>query len=625
MVSYTEGTEVSVSDPTEWSALAPVPGWVIEVYMEESSHPTLSQTWAAFYMVGVDTETDGSHLLSVKFLGAEDEALSQTLAGQFFRGGRIHLCLSRPCVEVRPMDALHVTRIKFWSWDTFKDSADYLIAGISRSVTRWRKEIEAKPLEDPRGTAAPKKTPGKPKDAKDKGRAKPDTTAVGSGLSQEMKDRLKGKLSDIKKRVRGTAGAVHSSPPAELDGIPVEESEEDEVDYVPTSPEGDAAITTGTALVPHGKVLDKPEHRKAKRTKKDVDTKDIGSKSLSTQLIMRAVEATKLRKKQAKRKKSKKGKETRVVRLLSKILTGKSSGKEKAEKRGKKRRTMKDGVIRSCSSSSSDGETCRDQPEPRVRGGLRGPNEEEKPRSTGECAGNVNRAHQDGYGAIGNSGYPSGRCGSHDRNKGGQLFLDAHQAPLSSISEGAEGDALAISNFGFVEDGGRCESGRQSLSSLHGSSPVDDRPELVDGSPYGVAQHGRNIGSVGGDDSCIAKTFPVGRQGARKRVELQLLGRQRKRTRKNRLEGPTRRLQGRKRKRKEREKGPLWEVAKLRKLGQESKRMGEEQGEAGREGVRLSTKAFPSKTNLQSDSAYLNFSAVLRRCTTIQRAGGALA
>ena len=357
MVSYTEGTEVSVSDPTEWSALAPVPGWVIEVYMEESSHPTLSQTWAAFYMVGVDTETDGSHLLSVKFLGAEDEALSQTLAGQFFRGGRIHLCLSRPCVEVRPMDALHVTRIKFWSWDTFKDSADYLIAGIGRSVTRWRKEIEAKPLEDPRGTAAPKKTPGKPKEAKDKGRAKPDTTAVGSGLSQEMKDRLKGKLSDIKKRVRGTAGAVHSSPPAERDGIPVDESEEDEVDYVPTSPEGDAAITTGTALVPHGKVLDKTEHRKAKRTRKDVDTKDIGSKSLSTQLIMRAVEATKLRKKQAKRKKSKKGKETRVVRLLSKILTGKSSGKEKAEKRSKRRRTMKDGVIRSCSSSSSDGET----------------------------------------------------------------------------------------------------------------------------------------------------------------------------------------------------------------------------------------------------------------------------
>ena len=53
--------------------------------------------------------------------------------------------------------------------------------------------------------------------------------------------------------------------------------------------------------------------------------------------------------------------------------------------------------------------------------------------------------------------------------------------------------------------------------------------------------------------------------------------------------------------------------------------MGEEQGEARREGVRLSTMAFPSKTNLQPDSAYLNFSAVLRRCTTIQRAGGALA
>ena len=358
MVSYTEGTEVSVSDAVEWSALSPVPGWVIEVYMEESSHPTLSQTWAAFYMVGVDTETDGSFLLSVKFLGAEDEALSQTLATQFFRGGRIHLCLSRPCVEVRPLEALHATRVKFWSWETFKETADYLIAGISRSVTRWRKEIESKPPDNPRGVAAPKKTPAKPKDSKERGKSKPDDTAVGSGLSQEMKDRLKGKLSDIKKRVRGSAGVVHSPPPAEVDGIPVEESEEEDADYVPTSPEKEAAITAGTALVPHGKALEKSEHRKAKGSKKDADTKDIGSKSLSTQLIMRAVETTKLRKKQAKKKKkSKKGKETQVVKLLSKILTGKSSGKEKKEKKGKKRRTMKDGVIRSCSTSSSNGES----------------------------------------------------------------------------------------------------------------------------------------------------------------------------------------------------------------------------------------------------------------------------
>lgn len=144
MVTYSEGAEVSVDDQTGWCALRPTAGWVLEVYVGESSHVTLSETWAAFLIMSTATEADGSHILTVKILGAEDGTVEEELSNKFFRGGKIHMCLSRPCLEVRPTDVLHVTRVRMWRWETFKESATYLIAGINRSVSRWLKEIEEK-------------------------------------------------------------------------------------------------------------------------------------------------------------------------------------------------------------------------------------------------------------------------------------------------------------------------------------------------------------------------------------------------------------------------------------------------------------------------------------------------
>ena len=83
------------------------------------------------------------------------------------------------------------------------------------------------------------------------------------------------------------------------------------------------------------------------------DASGVTSKSLSGQLVLRAMQKTQERKAMRKRKKSKKEKESTVVKLLSKILMGKSTSSGKKSSKKKKRRLV-DGVIVSCSGSSSN-------------------------------------------------------------------------------------------------------------------------------------------------------------------------------------------------------------------------------------------------------------------------------
>lgn len=364
MVTFKEGEEVSVDDDLEWTVLTPTPGWVIEVYMGGSSHTTLSETWAAFYIMSTDNESDGSHMLTVKFLGAEDVEVGQELQTKFHRGGKIHMCLSRPCLEVRPTEALHVTKVRFWTWDNFKEVAEYLIAGIGRSVSRWKKEIEDKQKApaDPRRVVAPKKTASKPKrkeaeasQPKESGggeKAPKGLPPVGSGLTAEMKTKLKAKLGDIKKKVRGTGGVAPEGDGAPTEVTEIADSDDETSGPVPTTPP-DEAMNTGTALVARGPELGRPGHRKKKDKKGTLAIKDSGTKSLSAQLIRRAMVVTNARKAATKKKKHKKDKKNKVVELLSQILTGKSDKKRKKEKDGKKRRTRRDGVIESCSTTSS--------------------------------------------------------------------------------------------------------------------------------------------------------------------------------------------------------------------------------------------------------------------------------
>lgn len=160
-----------------------------------------------------------------------------------------------------------------------------------------------------------------------------------------MKAKLREKLGDIKNKVRGTGGEVE-----EID-VPEEKEAPEVVVESPKSPsyapsiQPEEAMTAGVALVAHGPELGKPVARKKKEKPQELALRGSGSRSLSGQLIQRALVATKARKKASKKKKGKKGKKDQVVKLLSQILTGKSAKNDKKEKKKKKRRTLKDGAI----------------------------------------------------------------------------------------------------------------------------------------------------------------------------------------------------------------------------------------------------------------------------------------
>ena len=179
--------------------------------------------------------------------------------------------------------------------------------------------------------------------------AKPGAT---SGLTEEMKAKLKSKLGEVKKRVHG-AGDKDGDKQSR-DAEVVDDSEEDGSEgYRPTSSEaGDAKLTTGAALVaarPELALAESPSHRKDGK----VATKERSSKSLTQQLLRRAMDMNQKRKKGTKKKKEKKSKEGRVAELLTQILTkGSKDEKGKKRKKDKKKRKVIDGVIVSCSDSS---------------------------------------------------------------------------------------------------------------------------------------------------------------------------------------------------------------------------------------------------------------------------------
>ena len=95
-----EGKEIETGT-AEWAAMSPEAGQILEVDTERTSASVGAPGWAAFFIVEVANESDGSFLISARFMGAEDKAVKKELSSKFVRGGRIHLCLSRPRVSRR--------------------------------------------------------------------------------------------------------------------------------------------------------------------------------------------------------------------------------------------------------------------------------------------------------------------------------------------------------------------------------------------------------------------------------------------------------------------------------------------------------------------------------------------
>ena len=149
----------------------------------------------------------------------------------------------------------------------------------------------------------------------------------GSGLTEEMKESLRVKLKDVRKRTHGLdaekdggAGPSKAKPKE----VAEDTTEEGSCEYVPTPPSEFERLLTGTALpVENTPTLELPGRGGiAKGTKKTkVATKDITSRSLSGQLVLRAMQVVKARKKKSQKKGKKKSAGDKVARMLSKILT----------------------------------------------------------------------------------------------------------------------------------------------------------------------------------------------------------------------------------------------------------------------------------------------------------------
>ncbi len=339
MVTLTEGAEVAVEDTAEWSALSVEVGEVVEVFIGGTSYLAVADCWAAFLVVKVVTESDGSFLLDTRYLGCEDESLGGDLSRDFGETVvQLHLCLSKPCYETRETDAIHVTRVRIWKWPTFKGT-HYLTKTAEAEVKKWLKE--AKKEEDKlRGT--PKRTPRRPAMKK----PVPDKADAGGGvpgkdtITPEMKDALRSKLKEVKKKVlpKGKPGEVVE---VDTEGEPKDgdESESESCSCVRT-PDEETRLVTGTAIQDGAPWLATAAAGKTKKSKEPEAIKDISTKSLSGQLILRAVSVTKDRRKVVQKKEKKKGgSKEKLAHVLSQILTsGKKHGKEKKKKDKKKKR-----------------------------------------------------------------------------------------------------------------------------------------------------------------------------------------------------------------------------------------------------------------------------------------------
>ncbi len=67
-----EGKEIETGT-AEWAAMSPEAGQILEVDTERTSASVGAPGWAAFFIVEVANESDGSFLISARFMGAEDK------------------------------------------------------------------------------------------------------------------------------------------------------------------------------------------------------------------------------------------------------------------------------------------------------------------------------------------------------------------------------------------------------------------------------------------------------------------------------------------------------------------------------------------------------------------------
>ena len=370
------GKEISIEDKTEWEALLPSVGQVLEVHMNSTSLDVLHDSWAGFFIDKVELQETGSVTLHVRIIEAEDRTVSDAL-NRFTDTGRLvlHLCRSRPCAEVGPEQdgKLHVTAVRLFRFPDYIDSADYVTAG-QKLARGWYRYLVKKQPDD---TARPRADKSKLATTR-RGRVNKRPAAVmhpprdpsvekdntPPAVSTEMRERLRKKLQTIKDRVVPKPSHGGEVVPSSAEEDSSSGSDDEDTEHAPECPD----LTGGMTLAPQPPDLStlgltgedrlvkvsKPSKKKKSVRPKELVTKGISSSSLRGQLVQRAVLATQAKRTQQKLRKKKKKKSSAKEKLseaLAKILT--KSSKKKKKKKKRKRRINAEGIIESYSGSSS--------------------------------------------------------------------------------------------------------------------------------------------------------------------------------------------------------------------------------------------------------------------------------
>eukprot|EP00434_Breviolum_minutum_P044049 symbB.v1.2.039303.t1/scaffold6471.1/size17862/1 len=166
---------------------------------------------------------DASLSLLVRFLGVEVDVLAETLADEFNPGPkRLHLCISRPCVDPSDEPKLHVTKIRVWAEADFVQAQLYVKDTMLKMIPAWQKLIKsgrgkgAKPGESGKETKEPQKK------RRGDGQAKPKATPKRGGPPRKRRDP---KADSPKERVR--AGGLQSNEHEEDEQCEGEEEEKE--------------------------------------------------------------------------------------------------------------------------------------------------------------------------------------------------------------------------------------------------------------------------------------------------------------------------------------------------------------------------------------------------------------
>ena len=389
--------EFTFEEKVGWSTLMIQKGQVIEIYIPKSNLTIQVEEWCSFVVLNVNTQTDGSMVAEVRFMGRTDGEVSKLLEEEMNGRGKkgpIHFCPSQPCTEVigDPF-TIHILQARVWNFEDFTD-APYVDSKLRTRVRQWlrrdrsgdgEEEVLGEEDEPQAGLKRPAaRRSAKPKaGTKVKPRKEPGEAPgeEGKKLSESMRDKLRGRLREVREK------AASSKLNA---GMDLEFPSEEPDPTTPASEDSDSDCAaeekpnTGSSLVPRPPALavavaegEKKDTKRGKEKVKEVERKKKKKKrrhreepledelrmvasnvttsgSLRTQLVRRAVLNEKMTSKEKKRRRGKKDAAKKLREALTDVLSPKESRRKKEkERKKKKKRRLADGVIESCSSTCS--------------------------------------------------------------------------------------------------------------------------------------------------------------------------------------------------------------------------------------------------------------------------------